>query len=540
MAAPFKIESRSVIPRWRDFASTVKLGELSEASSRRAVVSEKTGGLETLEEDWKVGRTLSFAGDLLSAALSRGASELTHEAARFVLETQGETSPGHPLTRIAQRILTTHRAIPSPNETQISARSLISLHRRSLNESPRNGILWVDLSLLYAAHGLSDKARRAMQVALSLEPENRFILRSAARLFIHLNEPDRAHRLLRRSALSKFDPWIVAAEIATSTAARLISFSIDDGFRILAKSGFGPADTTELSAAIATLELREGSARKAKQHLRSGLRKPNENSLAQAKWLSRELNIFPDGLSVTAFNVERSYEALTWEAFLKRDWESAAKHALSWFRDESFSSRPAHIAANLFSALLEDYDSAEQLAKLGLIANPHNHWIHIGLVFTYASANRTEEARRQLTQIHGLIEKPVEVAIIANHGLISFRELDYSRGRVFYEGAVAKAREASPELEAEALVYWAREEVRAKTRNSAAILGRASVAVRKVASTLVQAAFVLERIEKEFENSQLGLTATPNSHAEGDTNAAPNSSSDLRPVVESLRRDLGS
>jgi hypothetical protein len=94
----------------------------------------------------------------------------------------------------------------------------------------------------------------------------------------------------------------------------------------------------------------------------------------------------------------------------------------------------------------------------------------------------------------------VEVALIANHGLIKFRQGDEAAGRALYLAAVEKARGFSDEsLEAAALTYWAREEVRAKSAIASEVLGHAAEAVKKVDETVMHAAFILERVEREFQ-----------------------------------------
>jgi tetratricopeptide (TPR) repeat protein len=495
--------NRNVIPRWRDFATTIELGELNSASSTRSS-KPLLFELDSLEHDWKNRGTISFAGDLISAASISGNAEIAREAAEFVLATQGPTLPGHPLTLLAKGILASSRrrsesiAIPLESKSnEISAR--IASHRKRLADWPRDGILWVDLALLYAMQGVLDKAKRAMTVAMTLEPLNRFVLRSAARLFIHLNDPDRAHAILKKSPSVKYDPWIISAEIATATASNRVSISIDQGIRILASNRFDLSDTTELSTAIGTLEFQSGRITRAKRHIRQGLLKPNENSLAQAKWLSREIAGLSIAPSVTDFNVARSFEAATWEALAKGEWTKSGASAVSWFRDQPFSSRPAQLSGHIAAALLNDYSSAENLAKLGLLANPNDAKLRILLAFTYGSMGRTAEAREQLGLIKGVPTDLNEITILANHGLIEFRENQIENGRLLYSEAVRRAEIINNEIFASAaLSYWAREEVRAKTPAAAAILARASESVKKLGKLAVEAQFIIGRIEKEY------------------------------------------
>ena len=503
MAAILEKLNRNVIPRWRNFATTIELGELNSAASKRAnrpLVFE----LDSLERDWKNQGTISFAGDLISAASVSGSTGIAKEAAEFVLAVQGTTLPEHPLTLLAKGILANPYQVNTKIITSVESisheiPSIIASHRKRLGDFPRDGILWVDLALLYAMQGVLDKAKRAMTIAVALEPSNRFVLRSAARLFIHLNDPNQAHAILNKSPSIRYDPWVISAEIATATAANSASFSIDEGMRILASNKFDVSDTTELSTAIGTMEFQNGSITKAKRHIRQGLLRPNENSLAQAKWLSQEIRGLSIAPSVTDFNVARSFEAATWEALAQGEWANSAANAVGWLRDQPFSSRPAQLSGHIAAALLNDYSSAEELAKLGLLANPNDTKLRILLAFTYGSIGRTVEAREQLDLVKGAPSDLNEITILANYGLIQFRENRVAEGRILYSEAVRRAEAIHNEIfVSAALSYWAREEVRAKTSIAAVVLARASEAVKRLGKFAVEAIFIIRRIEEEF------------------------------------------
>ena len=51
-----------------------------------------------------------------------------------------------------------------------------------------NPIVWVELARLYIMHDQVEKAERALLTALHLAPDNRFVLRSATRFFIHTDQ----------------------------------------------------------------------------------------------------------------------------------------------------------------------------------------------------------------------------------------------------------------------------------------------------------------------------------------------------------------
>ena len=152
--------------------------------------------------------------------------------------------------------------------------------RRKLNAYPRNPILWTNLARLYTSLGVQDKATRAMRVALSLAPENRFILRAASRLCLHQGEPEEAHQILLRAPNLTADPWLLAAEIATASARGKTSRLVKTGRNLLESPRHSPFDLSELASALGTLEIMEGNRRAAHRLITVSLGKPTENSIA--------------------------------------------------------------------------------------------------------------------------------------------------------------------------------------------------------------------------------------------------------------------
>lgn len=504
MATILKKCERNVIPRWRDFRSTVGLGELQNPAEIRTT-SHLIPDLTELYQDWRNNQSLAFAGDLLSAASMTGDKELAREAAEYVVSIEESLGDRHPLVALAHSALSSNAsimAIDMPLKSSSANADEIAKVRLRLASSPRNAIGWVDLSLLFVSRGLTEKARRTMLVALGLAPNNRFVLRSASRLFLHLGELDLAHELLKKSPLARVDPWVCAAEIAVATATKHIPRVVDSGIDMLRRKQFSDHDTSELSSALGMLDFVNGSARHARKHFRNSLLAPNENSLAQARWMAKDMGGLQFNLSTDDFHVPRPFEASAWQAFIQQDWTQAVHHAESWAKDESFSTRPVQLAAHIYASHLEDFDRAISFAKLGLIANPHEHGFRITAAFAYANSKRTQEAQEQLKEIKGAMSAEIEVARIANYGLIGFREHDIERGRSFYSHAVEVAyTKDNRTLTATALANWAREEILAgEIEFASALLLKAKQADKAAFS--VENPILIEKVEKMLSRAR--------------------------------------
>jgi hypothetical protein len=491
-------QERNVIPRWRDFESTVALGELG-IKAALSPRSMSIGGISNLVVDFERNHTISFAADLISAALVTSQQSLGHQAAEFVISELDDSPRNRPLLAMAHSVLG-RPALSSMQDTQTTGalfnmvQSRISKLREHLRSFPQDAIGWVDLSLLFARRGLSVKACKAMLAALGLEPANRFVLRSAARLFLHIGDLERAWELLARSPLLRSDPWVSSAEIAVSLSVKRPPRSVNYGNAALKAGNFNPHDTTELAVALATLEWRAGNNRNARRFLRLGLDAPNENSLAQANHIAKDLQGSGIDTRVELFPVERPFEVSFAQAYQRGDWETAASSAVAWLNDQPFSSRPALAAGYIFSSILDDFPNGEKITKQGQIANPKDALFNVQLAYIYASTNRTDKAREELARIRTSELKDKELFIQANQGLIAYREGDIATGRQFYLEAVKAARKsANVRLEAQALLFWAREEILARTNAENDILKAAEGPVRL--SDAAEAQFLLDKMK---------------------------------------------
>ena len=446
--------------------------------------------LTSVSSDWNEHRSIAFAGDLISAAIVSGDFAAAREAAQFIASLPRAVSPI--LRKMAMRTLG-NDIVPSGMALETFAldrfqKSMqseeISAARKQLADYPSNAILWMDLAFLYAIRGHSSKAERAARIALNLAPNNRFVLRAAARFFVHIDRPDVALDVIRKARGLTRDPWLVAAEVAISIAAERIPQSVGTGLSLINSDHFHTRDVSELSSAIGTLEFRAGSLKKAKKLFKTSLISPNDNSLAQATWISREINGLRVNITGANFQIARPFEAKTYRAFVDAEWMDAFGFALQWINDQPFSSRPVHMASYIAACIFENFAESERITKFGLVANPSDPGCFISLAFCYANTNRTKEAAEELAKIKPSdIEGWVDAAVDANFGLIAFREGRVQEGRRRYAESVRKAK-LLPErnTEVSALTNWALEEIVLKDSQSARLLDDAAKLMTKESS----------------------------------------------------------
>ena len=271
-----------MVPRWRSTAVTSHLLELR--SSRRVHPGMDLGVREfnkTLAE-WDVKRTPSSAAEVVAAALVADQGARAIDAARFLAEYEDDAA--HSLRKSASQTLLNPLVLLAPAHEEPTPTLIHDLRAKAL-AYPTDPMAWIDLALAYTNFGQAKRADRFIRMAINLAPNNRFVLRSAVRYYLHIHEGDRAYELLDELPVVDTDPWLVAAKLA---AASIISRRPDNlkGARQLVHSkDFSYYDTSELASQLATIDLQDGHRLRSKKLFEHALQKPTDNTLAQVRWI---------------------------------------------------------------------------------------------------------------------------------------------------------------------------------------------------------------------------------------------------------------
>ena len=290
-------KDRKLIPRWRDSLKTMILGELEPIGKIKPKQIPNHEFHNKKLKDWQENPTLDFAIDLVSSAYIIGFENDAIDAAKFILEKKSEISDS--VIKIANKILNKNNEnLHILDESLMVSKN--DLYKRihklksRLIDIPRNALAWVDIARKYEILGQKDKASRAMKIGLIIAPSNRFILRSASRMYIHHDDYDLAYNVFRKQESVKIDPWLLSAEISAASISGCTSRLIKYGHRILKSDNYEPSQISELSSALATLELETGNIRKARKLFRQSLISPSDNTIAQIVWASKHVGSIID------------------------------------------------------------------------------------------------------------------------------------------------------------------------------------------------------------------------------------------------------
>ncbi len=460
MSSPLSDVQREILPRWRSVSETI---------AARESMPARTGNI-TLPADflaekivaWQKERSLPFATELIGAAFVLQRNQEAAEAAEFVLAHRNDATPA--AVTLAERVLLDRapRARPARVDRE-ATRAAVREYKRVTRTYPRSAFGWAELARNYALLGLLPQALNAMTVAVRMGPNNRYILRSAARLYVHSGDPERAHQVLTAAPITNSDPWLIAAEISTAGLAQRAPLFARAGQRLLEAQRFSPFDVGELASALGTLQAKAADLRHARKLLRLSLKQPNENVIAQARWANRQDIIDVDP---ALFRSAQNFEAHAWYSFYQGEWKEALKATKRWLHDQPFSASPAVHSSYIASTALEDHEEALRLAEFGLLANPYHPSLLNNRAYSLANLGRLDEAERALdiaakhSDRHQItLMGPV---LLATAGLVYYRRGDPTRGGQLYLTAIENAERAgNKRLAAKAAAFLALEEIRA-------------------------------------------------------------------------------
>lgn len=433
---------RQVVPRWRSWRTTGLLGELAGSGARREL-PDSSLYVERLLRDYEADPSVGMAGDLLNAAIVLGSDDpRVVEVAKDVVQHSDRSA----LRAIGQAIIEgdgdSQSAIFQVGETN-SARRVHRL-REILRREPRNTVRWVHIAREFLALGQTVKAEEAMRIALALSPHNRFVLRSASALYVQTSDLDRALALLAQSPLAGVDPWLLAPQIAISDLAGVKQKFARLGREAL-EGDFPAMHVTELAAALGTVEIAAGSARRGRQLLRRSADEANENALAQVEWCGQETKqMIVDDLPE---DVPRAFEANARRASSEAKWLEGVKLAEFWCLDQPFQSE-AKVFASYCACEGEQWRTASEFTTAGLKIDPRNGTLLNNHAFALIELGELRTAVESLVKPRGTVSEDHGVVRSATEALLLFRVGAPALGRRRYAagnyGIWSFARKESP------------------------------------------------------------------------------------------------
>jgi tetratricopeptide (TPR) repeat protein len=461
VAAGRNKKDRHVVPRWRSIRRTIEAGEFQNLSVPRHLSDQQKNDLEALTNRWSnVGSELA-AAELVGAHLVSGVVDDSHPAIGVLLQSDNPTyrDLGARVRNLDQPASAHLLGSGSPSADGF-LHSKIRESKRRIAFDPRNPIAWADAARRYTALGQIEQARKALLVARALAPESRYLLRVSARFLIHIGEPGAAARLLRRSARTNDDPWLMATLLSAASLDKAPLPGIRVARRILSSGKFRPIEESDLVSEIATLELKAGSDRASRKLFERSLGSPTDNSLAQAEWASTKLATLE--VNPESRQIPFRAEALAQAAVQRGNWDVALTESWEWLDDQPFDTAAAIHTSYVAAIGNDDWESSSRAALVGLRANPNDSTLANNCAYALIEMGDLDAALPHIrSSAQNASERLDRVAIRATTGLFEFRRGNPEGGRELYREAIDLAKRSN-EAEAEAMArsMLAREELR--------------------------------------------------------------------------------
>lgn len=262
-------EKRRLLPRWRFFDQVLQSGECELASSGMPTKTANSDAVlwdfDKKLKQWEKIPSWENALELVSSAIVHRQESKVIGAAEQLSGSKESRSSAKSLAQVALARGRGDYLSRQPTLLRsIEAITRIAEFKSRVKAHPRNAIRYLDLGLAYSSIGQNAQARRAIDIAVILAPNNRYVLRCAARFHVHGDDPEAALAILRKSTNTKSDPWILATELAVNSIVGKISRHVGQARKLAENRSFTPVHTSELNSSLATLELEAGAAKKAK------------------------------------------------------------------------------------------------------------------------------------------------------------------------------------------------------------------------------------------------------------------------------------
>ena len=463
---------RTLIPRWRFSSHIYNLAEFSSNSrtNRNPEISRKY--LEEKLLFWQHSQNITTAIELVSCGLNGQWFDEIKPAVDYLSKLENALSQPvkNLIVRLQEECQNNPNNTPKENDDWLVSNangsfdsqlafSFIAKSRRKLRRNPRNVLAWLDMARAYSILGVNEKSKKCIKLALYLAPNHRYVLRAAARLFVHLDKKEHAYYLIANNPGTPVDPWLIAAELSLAKLIDMPPKFLRKGRELVESNNFESKNLTELKSAIGTFFFYENELRLARKNIIQSLKSPTDNSVAQAQWMSNHRIDIP--FTRSDFNIPFSYEARTWRNLSSSQWHTARSECLNWLNDEPFSSLPAEVGSYIGVSLIDDSKFAESCAKAGIKAHSDNPTLLNNLTVALAYQGEIDEAKEHFSKIDIDKSRSHKYVYIATKGLLHFREKEYKQGRLDYEDAVTLAPDESSKKQV--ALFRAKEELNANT-----------------------------------------------------------------------------
>lgn len=433
------MDNRQLIPRWHTSRKSMALQFptlTAKAVESKQVVEDQF--LVNSRENWKQEKNYFNAIELHTSLMVRGiySDPDDDDVINFLLSLKEELPSGAehligPSNKFIDKNPHYYTYIPK------EVGNIIARLRSIVAKFPEDYFTWCDLAFYYTVLGLNNKAEKSLTIAWNLSGNHPYVARCFSRFYVHINEPERAMWLLKKSGGVNNEPLITSASIAISGAFDIGRPDISKARKLLEDYRGLKAFSSELAASIGTIEYHNGRKKKAKEYFSQALSQPSENSLSQYKWLNQKVGFSIDD---ERFTHGSTVEGNVHQLYAQGDFLECRKKLIELFDFQPFSDAPIADAGYMSLVGLNDPDFVIKLSD-GRVPKTHMSFGELNnLTVAKLMKNDLEgaEVSMRLLSKRLSIENPETKGIyLATSGLVMFKLGQIDQGKERYREAIS-------------------------------------------------------------------------------------------------------
>ncbi len=452
------IDNRRLVPRWQSLKDAYDSKEILPSKkyvSKEVIGTNISEEIEQARIEWLKEKSFFSAVEYLEKQ-RMAAVECDKEACDFVKKI---VSSSNQLPEAIRNFFS--EDIDFAVEYSTPQVAISSIRKQTLLH-PNDAYLWLELARNYLTVGSTKKSEKALLIAKSIAPNDRYISRSMMRFYHHTHDIDKALHYVRKMNSLASDPMILSGEIALCNTVGRPTKNIKQARQMLQSQNYSALSLSELTSEIATMEIMSGKERMGKKLLAQSLTVPTENALAQTTWINQCVINLPWIQDVNYLNVPNNFEGEVYLGLASKDkpidWSYLFEQCKQWNTYQPFSRNPIYLAGNIATDFLEKYQEAYDFSISAL----PNHRDEAGLLNNIAYAailnGDKDNAQKYLNMQWSKCRTDEEkVVYFATRGLYEFRFGDVLLGKESYVKSFELANSINSKLYTKVLVYFYRE-----------------------------------------------------------------------------------
>lgn len=453
MIKDLEYTNRQILPRWVPFSQINVLNPVKNLVEDNSLLEKNN--YKKLEKTWNSIKTVPLAIEIITTShiLDIADTIIYKEAVDYLIENHCDVIKEN---KYLSSLLGNNTVI------QKNARENIHLLRNMSFINPSDDILWVDLAYFYAIQGQQEKARKCIETSLYLKPTNVFSIKSIIKYLLLTDNVEESLWLINSNDDLKDNPQLISTEISICESYGLKSKLLRKGYNITKDLQLHKSIENELFATIATLEFNSGNSKKGQKLFSQSLKFPNENIVAQTRYISMKFN---KHIENSYQIVPCAYERDAWVSYNDGDFDKAIDNSKNWFYFQPFSITPAMMNSYINSLIYNREEEAIRIVNKALKISPQNFDLLNNKVVSLFRSNNLNEANTKLQELEKIegISQDDSTVLLATQGLAAFRNNQLVDGINKYKQAIEFFKKSNSfEQYCRALYYFAYELKNAK------------------------------------------------------------------------------